>query len=209
MKKLILVLFVAILALPANSQLLKFGIKAGAESAWTPKYDLSTGGNSLTIDALKSSNWGWNAGIFLRIKLLGIYVQPEVIFGSTSFKYNVDSTNYTGTKLLSQQFNKVTVPVLIGFKLGPLRVNAGPAATMQLGNPKALLSASTYNDMYKGATWGYQVGLGLDLLKKLTIDARYAGGFGNQFGSAINVGGQTLKLNNSAKSIFISVGYMF
>ena len=63
--------------------------------------------------------------------------------------------------------------------------------------------------MYKGAVWGYQAGLGIDLFKKLTIDARYAGGFGNQFGKSINVGGQTMKLNNASPSVLLSLGYMF
>ena len=209
MKKSILIILVAIITLPGYSQLIRFGIKGGAESAWTPKYDIGSGSSNLSIDAVKSANWGWNAGIFIRIKLLGIYVQPEAVFGSTSFNYNVDSLNYTGTKLLSQKFNKVTVPILIGFKLGPLRVNVGPSATMQLGNPKALLSASTYNDMYKGAVWGYQAGVGLDLFKKLTLDARYSGGFGNQFGKSITIGNQTLKLKNSSPSVLLSLGYMF
>jgi hypothetical protein len=207
MKKSILVILVAILTLPGYSQLIRFGIKAGAESAWTPKYNVGTGSSNLTIDAVKSTNWGWNAGVFVRIKLLGLYIQPEAVFGSTSFDYKVDSTSYS--KVLSQKFNKLTVPILIGFKLGPLRVNVGPSATMQLGNPKALLETSTYNNMYKGAVWGFQAGVGLDLFKKLTIDARYAGGFGDQFGKSINVAGQTMKLNNTSPSILLSVGYMF
>lgn len=208
MKKLIFAVLLTLLAVPAFPQLLKFGIKAGAETTNVPSYTTLTGGANATVDALKSSTWGWHAGIFLRIKLLGIYVQPEAVFASQTFDYNVVAVQGNPATLVSQKFNKLSVPILIGFKLGPLRINAGPAASVKIGSPEALITGGNFNDLYKSATWGYQAGVGLDLFKKLTIDARYAGGFGKQEGST-TISGQTFKFTNAPPSILLSVGFMF
>jgi hypothetical protein len=113
------------------------------------------------------------------------------------------------TELKSQKFNRLSVPLLIGFKLGPVRLNAGPAASIQLGSPEALINDPNFEDMYKGAVWGFQAGVGIDLLKKLTLDARYAGSLGEKFGDAVTIGGQNFKLDYGQKAFLLSVGLMF
>lgn len=125
MKKLIVIVFVVLVSIPAFSQI-KFGIKVGAATATVPAYSISTGANN--IEAVKNANWGLQAGAFLRLSLFGIYLQPEVVFASTSYDYNVSTI--TGSQVLSQKFNRLNIPVLIGFKLGPLRINAGPSASI-------------------------------------------------------------------------------
>jgi len=157
---------------------------------------------------VQNSQWGWHAGIFLRIKLLGIYLQPEAIFASNTFDYNVTEVVGGPKTLMSQKFNRLSVPILLGFKLGPLRINAGPAASINIGSPKELISEPNFQDLYKSAVWGYQAGIGIDLFKKLTIDARYAGGFGSQEGST-TLGTQTFTFTNAPPSILLSVGFMF
>mgnify|MGYP005834614615 CR=1 FL=1 len=204
MKKLFVVIFIVLIALPAFSQI-KFGIKAGAATATVPTYDLTTGANN--IQALKDAAWGFHAGLFLRLSLLGIYLQPEAVFATNTYEYNV--TTVTGTDLMKQTFNKLEVPVLLGFKLGPLRVNAGPAAAIQIGSPKALIDDPNFEDMYKGATFGYQAGIGVDLFKKLTLDARYGGSLSGKFGDAVTIGGQTFQLDQRQPSFILSVGLMF
>jgi len=207
MKKLILAVLITFLALPAFPQLLKFGIKAGAETTTVPEYTSITSGQA-AIDAAENAQWGWHAGIFVRIKLLGIYLQPEAVFASQTFDYNVTDVSGNPQGLLSQKFNRLSIPLLIGFKLGPVRINAGPAASIAIGSPEDLLNDPNFQDMYKSAVWGYQAGLGIDLFKKLTLDARYAGGFGSQDGSA-TISGQTFNFTNAPPSILISLGFMF
>jgi hypothetical protein len=208
MKKLILAVLITFLAVPAFPQLLKFGIKAGAETTTVPTYSSLAGGANATIDALNKAEWGWHAGVFLRIKLLGIYVQPEVIFASQTFDYNVTAVQGNPATLVSQKFNRLSVPIMIGFKLGPLRINAGPAASVKIGSPEDLITDPNFQNLYKSATWGYQAGLGIDLFKKLTIDARYAGGFGKQE-STTTIGGQSFTFTNAPPSILLSLGFMF
>ena len=145
MKKSILVLLVALIALPAFSQL-KFGIKVGAATTTVPKYDITTGGTNSTIEALNKASWGFNGGVFLRLSLLGLYIQPEALLATNTYEYNVtQGTN--PTVLMKQTFNRLDVPVMVGFKLGPLRINAGPAASVQIGSPKALIDDPNFNNM--------------------------------------------------------------
>jgi hypothetical protein len=206
MKKLFAIGLIILLAIPAFSQI-KFGIKAGAETTTVPTYNYGNG--SATIEALKDASWGYHAGLFLRIGLGPVYIQPEAVFASTSFDYNVKEVSTAPATLMSQTFNRLSVPVLVGFKLGPLRLNAGPAASIMIGSPEALINDPNFEDMYKGAIWGYQAGIGIDLLNKLTLDARYAGSLGDVLGDAVTISGQTFKLDYGQSSFLLSVGWMF
>jgi hypothetical protein len=205
MKKLIILAIIALMAIPVYSQI-KFGIKVGAATSTVPTYNFQTGDNN--IEAVKDAAWGWQAGAFLRVKLLALYLQPEVVFASNTYEYNVTVVG-SPEELMKQKFNRLDIPVLIGIKLGPVRINAGPAAALQIGSPKALIDDPNFKDMYRGATFGYQAGLGVDLFKKLTLDARYGGSLSGKFGDAVNIGGQTFKLDQRQPSFILSVGLMF
>jgi hypothetical protein len=204
MKKLFAIGLFVLLSFPAFSQI-KFGIKAGAETTTVPTYEVGNG--SATIEALKDASWGYHAGLFMRVKLGPVYLQPEAVFASTSFDYNVKTS--TASDLKSQTFNRLSIPLLVGFKLGPIRLNAGPGASIMIGTPTALINDPNFENMYKGAVWGYQAGLGIDLLKKLTLDVRYAGSLGEVFGDAVTIGGQSFKLDYGQSSLLLSVGWMF
>ena len=96
------------------------------------------------------------------------------------------------------------MPILLGVKVGPLRLNAGPAASVMISDPKEIIQGATY----KKATFGYQAGVGLDLFKKLTFDLRYEGNL-NQFGDEITVAGQTFTLDDRTGALIVHVGYIF
>jgi hypothetical protein len=204
MKKLFVILLAVFIALPAFSQI-NFGLKIGATSATVPTYDLSTGTNN--IEAVKNSSWGFQAGAFLRVGLKSIYLQPEVVFATNTYDYNV--TTVSGTDALKQSFNRLEVPVLLGIKLGPIHVNAGPSATIQIGSPKALINDPNFGDMYRSATFGFQAGVGLDLFKKIVLDARYNGSLSGKFGDAVTIGSQTFNLDSRQPTFTLSVGLMF
>jgi hypothetical protein len=204
MKKSIVIIFALFLAIPAFSQI-SFGIKAGAATTTVPKYNLTTGAN--TISSLKDAAWGFQGGVFLRLAIAGIYLQPEVVFASNTYDYNV--TTVSGSSVMQQKFNRLEVPVLLGFKLGPIRINAGPSATVNIGSPKSLVNDPNFDQMYKGATIGYQAGVGLDIFKKLTLDVRYGGSLAKKFGDSVAIGSQTFNLDQRQPSLILSVGLMF
>jgi hypothetical protein len=205
MKKLLVIVFAVFITLPSFSQFLKFGLKVGAATTTVPTYDLGTGTNNIV--ALKDAAWGFNGGVFLRMKVAMIYIQPEVLFATNTYEYNV--TTGAGTNPLKQTYNRLEVPIMVGLKLGPVRINAGPSASVQIGSPKALIDDPNFKDMYKGATFGYQAGVGIDLFKKITLDARYGGSLSGKFGDSVSIGGQTFALDSRQPSFILSVGLMF
>ncbi|HCI55638.1 MAG TPA: outer membrane beta-barrel protein [Bacteroidales bacterium] len=204
MKRSLIIVFVFLFSVPVFSQI-KFGLKAGATTADVPEYNFTDG--ATTIEALKNAAWGFHAGLFLRLSLFGVYIQPEAVFASNTYEYNVTTVSLTEVK--KQTFNKLEIPVLLGFKLGPIRINAGPTADILIGSPKALVEDSNFDELYRNATFGFQAGLGFDLLKKLTFDVRYGGSLSGKFGDAVNIGGQTFKLDHRQPSLILSVGLIF
>lgn len=205
MKKLAIIVLASLLAVPAFSQI-KFGIKAGAATTTVPTYDFSSGDNY--IESLKNAQFGFHAGAFLRISLLGFYVMPEVVFASTTYDYDV-TIGSNPSQALKQQFNKINIPLLLGFHLGPVRINAGPAASILINTPKSLIDDPDFPELYRSATFGYEAGLGFDLFKKLTLDLRYNGSLSKRFGESVSIGSQTFNLDDREPSVLLSLGIMF
>jgi hypothetical protein len=209
MKKLFVVVVAALMAVPAFSQL-DWGIKGGLSSnnlSIEQTIDLGASGD-LILEQVKEASYGFHGGLFLRLTVLGIYVQPEILFTSSENKIRITEPGETISEIRSQQFNKLDIPVMVGFKLGPLRINAGPAATIKIGSPKELFDTSNYENLYKSATFGYQAGVGLDILNKLTLDLRYEGNM-NQFGNELTIGDQTFALDQRSSAIIVSLGLIF
>ncbi|MDX9773973.1 MAG: outer membrane beta-barrel protein [Bacteroidales bacterium] len=206
MKKIIIIILAVVLAAPLFSQV-QFGLKAGVSTDFTfTSLDLSQASVDVVLEKAKSAEWGFQGGAFMRASFAGLYIQPELLLATAT-----NSLTYSGVvdgqpvdELLEQKFTKVNIPVLVGFKLAFLRVNAGPAASILINDPGELVDGATY----KKATFGYQAGLGLDLFKKMTIDLRYEGNL-NQFGDEITIGGQNFVLDDRTGSLLVQVGIIF
>ncbi|MDY0099366.1 MAG: porin family protein [Bacteroidales bacterium] len=205
MKKLLLLIISVMFAITAYPQV-KFGLKAGVATNTVPNYDVNTGTNN--IEAYKDASFGYHAGAFLRFTLMGMYIMPEVVFASTSYDYKVTTAEELEEKK-SQKFDKLDIPLLFGFKLGPVRLNAGPSASILIGSPRELISDPNFSDLYRSATFGYQAGLGFDIAKHFTVDLRYGGSLSKKFGESVNIGNQTFNLDQRESSVLLSVGYMF
>lgn len=202
MKKLVLILFAIVLSSGAFAQF-SWGLKAGAASN---NFNLENTISSAqqTIEAAEQAAWGFHGGVFVRLSMLGIMVQPEVLFSMA--ENNMLVTDGGIEEIRSQKFNKLDVPVLLGVKLGPVRLMAGPAASVMLNSASDLVDNA--ENLYKAATFGYQAGLGVDIMKKITLDVRYEGGL-NNFGDEITIGSETFTLDGRSNAILISAGIMF
>ena len=206
MKKILVLLFAFLLVTPAFSQV-KFGLKAGLSTDFTFTNQTLEGTDvDVVLEKAKNAEYGFQGGAFLRASFAGLYVQPEFLIATAN-----NTLTYSGvvdgsqvTQELAQKFTKLNIPVMVGFKVAFLRVNAGPAASILINDPKEILDGATY----KRATFGYQAGLGVDLLKKLTIDLRYEGSL-NQFGDKITIGGETFTLDDRTGSLILHVGVIF
>ena len=195
MKKIILSLMLLAIGYGATAQI-DFGPRVNLTST-----NLSLSGNLNSIEE-GDAQFGYQLGVFLRVQVpvVGIYVQPELLVSKQSTSVNINSQSADLT------FNQIDVPVMIGFKLGPLRVNAGPSlrfvsgADLEVpGNPK-----EDVKEYYKNSTIGYQAGVGIDI-SKFVFDLKYEGSF-----SDINedlTGISPLEFDQRTSQIVFGVGF--
>ncbi|MRR22454.1 PorT family protein [bacterium] len=205
MKKFIVIVLALVLAAPLYSQV-KFGLKAGASTDFTFTDQTIQGTDfEVILQNAKDAEWGFQGGVFMRASFAGFYIQPELLLATATNSVTYDDVEAGGAPVIyNQKFNKLNIPVLLGVKVGPLRLNAGPAASVMISDPKEIIEGATY----KRATFGYQAGLGFDLFKKLTVDLRYEGNL-NQFGDQIEIGGETFVLDDRTGALLVQVGFIF
>lgn len=214
MRRLIVLLFAVFIVFPAFSQI-KFGLKAGLSTTNLKMEDfktLTSGNTQYTVDALNGANYGFHGGAFIRFSLSSFYVQPEFLFSSRTDEYTItDITNPTSVSetISKQTFNQISIPVMVGAHVGPIRLNAGPSAILLIDSPKDLVDDPDFESMYSNLTFGYQAGIGFDILKRLTFDLRYEGNLKKYQTEIENQTGDKFKLDDRPNAFLFSVGLMF
>ena len=63
--------------------------------------------------------------------------------------------------------------------------------------------------MYKNLTFGYQAGIGFDIVKRITLDLRYEGSLQKYQTQIQNLGGEEISLDDRPNAFLLSVGIMF
>lgn len=183
----------------------------GFDLAIGPKVGYQTAKLSYQKADIKSNfSNHFTAGLFGRVTLGRLYVQPEVLYFKTSNIFDghvngVESENLfnlpTGAhvNLTLNQMN-LQVPVMVGVNIldldiVTLRAQAGPTANFVLksqtiydktytldGQQSEIANTTTDQDFdTKAISWGVQAGLGVDVLKRITLDINYNFGLSKMF----------------------------
>ena len=186
----------------------------------------------------------FTAGIFGRVTVGRVYVQPEVLYFKTS---NVFDAHVIGVEENENLFNLPTganvnltlnqmnlqVPILVGFNVidldvVTLRAQVGPTAnfvlqsktlydqTYTLEGQTTEIANTTTDEKFnpKNISWGVQAGLGVDVLKRITLDINYNFGLSKMF-DALNETtlGETFdfsNIDNTKQNMFmVTIGYKF
>ena len=188
-----------------NAQV-NFGIKAGLS---TEKLDMENVSlNDLDI-AIKEAKYGLHFGVFVRGSVgKRFYIQPEVLFNSNSvdFKVNDLSDGLVNT-ILTEKYQNLDIPLMLGLKFGPLRLQGGPVGHVHLASSSELGGITGFESRFNDFNLGYQAGFGLDIWK-ITLDAKYEGNFSN-FGDHITVGGEPVKFSQNPSRWIFSAGFCF
>ena len=169
MKKFILVLATLTFSIAAYSQGFEIGIKGGVNiTAAGAVKDLVPG-----VDIASKNTY--NGGVYgrLKIKLIGIFVQPELVYNTRGYNFNITANGITYN--IKQQAYYLDVPVLVGLKVFKfLRVYAGPNFQYLLKNEITGIDniVSFQKTDMKKANTGVQIGFGLDL-SKFRLDVKY------------------------------------
>ena len=180
-------------------------------------------------------------GLFGRVTIGRIYVQPEVLYFKTSNVFDanvigVESNNLfnlpTGANVnvTLNQMN-LQVPLLIGVNIIDLdiltlRAQVGPTAnfvlqsktvfdeTYSLNGQQHEMGNTTTDQNFdtKSIAWGLQAGVGIDVLKRFTLDINYNFVLSNVFDKLNNTSlGETFNFSNiddTKQNIFmVTVGF--
>lgn len=207
MRKIIIIIFAVFCFFNANSQV-KFGIKGGLNAnfnKWNFKetlqqFDITKAGNSA----------GFHVGFQLRFHTkIGLYFEGDALYNYSSQKVNVFENDIQTSSLMMKNHN-LDLPVLVGFKIGFFRIFAGPKFTVNLGNDigKSLTDINNIHFKYDNNVFGYQAGVGFDILKKITIDVSYNGRFYRSNQEFI-INGNPIEGRLANNQLWISAGFLF
>jgi len=210
MKKLILILATLLLIITTTeAQLFKYGIKAGigfSSLKIEDITDISDGGDVYDL-VTGDGVMGYHIGVQTQIKLAMLLIQPEVYFnaGGGTVEQIVENGP---TEVLNVNFSRIDIPLLVGVKLGPMRINAGPVGSFVLKETSDLDEIQDDYTLFTNAmTWGFQAGLGFNI-SKISIDARYEGSL-SKLGETLSLGGTNFALDARPSQWIISLGIWF
>lgn len=152
-------------------------------------------------------------GLFGRVELGMLYVQPEVLYFKTDNVFSLDMANTSEGWLPEEQVTftlneaNLQVPILIGIKaldlgVATLRAQVGPTANFTLASQTLFDKTFTLTnnngeevsvgddgaDLFdtKSIAWGMQAGIGADILGKITLDINYNFGLSKVFNTLNN-----------------------
>ncbi len=164
--------------------------------------------NKDTDIKLADAKWGHHLGVYTRIKMLSFYMEPALIFNSSQTNYSVN--NYSEDPIATvteESYLDLNIPILIGTKMGPFRLAAGPVAHVSLDKGSQLFNFDQYGEKTKETSYGYQLGLGLDIWS-FRFDLNYENNLGDR-SEKVEIFGAEFT-NNTNKSRWIaSVGIKF
>jgi len=187
-----------------------FGVKGGVNLSklsmgnfLTTRYDnngnpyLNYNGQEVRDNIQESidSRTGFAGGVYARFGK-HFFVQPEVLLSTKGGTFDIirNDGDVPTREQVNVKFSSIDVPILIGLKGGPFRINAGPMASFRVGDNQKLKDAfhqytsGSINDALSEAVYGYQLGAGLDIFG-ISLDVRREGTFTDL---------ATFKVNNQA-----------
>ena len=168
MKKIVLVIFLALVVHQFSNAQISFGVKAGINYNNNGEDAFKDATNDIAEGA--SAKTGYHAGVWFRGKLpiLGLYLRPEIIYTEVKSEFEVQA------RTEDYSFKKLDVPVLVGKKLlGFAHVFAGPSFQYILEDQIDFRNLST--DEFNKFTVGLQFGAGVEF-DNIGIDVRWERG---------------------------------
>lgn len=195
----------------ASSAQIELGMRMGLSSLDLANSDVK---KIITTDGelaltLEEADYGVHFGLYSRLSLFNIYIEPNVLFNSSTLNYKLEDFGESGVveDVKSATYRSIDLPVLIGMKIAFLRVQAGPVAHFYLDDVGDLVSIDGYQKNLEKSQYGFQAGLGLDIWK-LRLDVNYEGNL-SYFGDDINIGGNSYVFSDKPERIVASLGIRF
>jgi Outer membrane protein beta-barrel domain len=230
MKKINMLLLLVLLTATAHAQRKGFmiGIKGGVNLSkltmgdfLTTRYNangvptLNYNGQEVSdnLRASFDSRTGYSGGVFMRFGR-NLYIQPELLYSTRSGNFEIvrnDRPDQPTIQTVNINLTSVDVPILVGLKGGPFRINAGPMASFRVGDNQKLNDALRYytsgtlSEAFTQALWGYQVGAGIDILG-ISLDVRREGMLSDLASTQIGAPNAPIALKQKLSSWQVTVG---
>lgn len=205
----IFLLFISSTALTAQVRL---GIRAGLVNLNVPSSAnmVPSGGSSpaLQVD-VDEAQFGIQGGLVLQIPIGEKWtIQPEVIFNSNRVDYEVEELRTSGavTKVLSEKYQYLDIPLLLHYRIGALRLCGGPLGHLYINSTSDLLVYDNYEQRFEELTYGYQLGIGLDIWN-IMLDVRYQGNF-TRFGNHMFFNEERYNFDQRPERLIFSLGIL-
>ncbi|MEE9439406.1 MAG: hypothetical protein V3V14_10430 [Saprospiraceae bacterium] len=189
----------------------EFGAKAGLSSVEyaTGSILIPNGDQNVSL-SVREADYGFHFGLYTRFHVANLFIAPSFLFNSANVDYNVEELLFdTGIvkSVKSETFNNLDIPVMVGMKIGFLRIHGGPVAHIFISSTSELTTIEGYQQNFKDASFGIQGGIGLDILK-FRVDVNYETNL-SQFGDHITVLGQQFAFDERPSRIVASIGMRF
>ncbi len=188
------------------------GIRAGLSTTQLePQEILIKDQNDLDLFLIrvKEINYGVHIGLMFRLQMNSFFIQPEFLYNSHSVEYEFDeiqNPEFAGLNL-SERFQQIDIPLMMGFKFGFFRVNAGPVGHINLNAVSDLTETQGFRSKLEDLTLGYQAGIGFDIWN-IHLDFRYEGNF-NNYGEHITFFGKDYDFSDTPTRLIASLGFVF
>lgn len=209
MKNRIIALFLFVFCVTGLHAQFSYGIRGGINSSNINLREFDGGNYDLEY---ARGALGFHIGGMAQIKLMSFFVQPELLYTRTKTDISLTSWNtsrdqWDDPEYGEQIFSKVDFPVIAGVKLGPLKLQAGPVATMTLKSKSELLEDNDIKQEFSSATFGYQAGIGLELAN-LLVDVKYEGNL-SKLGNGVTISDHDYDFDQRMSQWILSVGFLF
>jgi hypothetical protein len=204
MKRISLLLILAVVMVASAGSQVRFGLRGGVNTAYFNAKDVITD-DGMRLETINDATVGFHLGVMGQINFLNMFIQPELLFSSIGSDIRVrDIQGEAVSQIRSQTYNKLDLPILVGTRFGPARVGIGPVGTIMLST-NSDLNELGYREKFNSATFGFQVGAGLDVLGILAVDIKYEGNL-SRLGSGITVAGQQRDFDLRSRQLILSIG---
>ncbi len=205
MKNLIFAIFAFLLANTAHAQFFGLGLKGGLNTQINHPDDITigNGGDPNLNFGVDGRNFGTQFGAYMRFGNK-FFVQPEVLFNSNKTDYKIGASG-VGEVIKNEKYQFLDIPVLMGVKLGPVRLQAGPVGHYFLKSTSELTDFDGYEARFKQMTWGWQGGLNIGF-KRISLDLRYEGNFSKQ-GNHITFFGDQYNFSDSPARLIVGLNF--
>jgi hypothetical protein len=207
-KHIYLILLLLAVSLISQAQV-GYGLRGGLNFSSFPvkTYDF----DDVEIETLPDSYTGWHIGGVLQARIRSFFIQPELLFVSSGSYLRLREPGEADF-FYRQNFSKIDLPVLMGAKLGPLRLGAGPVGSYLISSSSEIENLDEergldIKEKFNNATFGFQLGAGFDL-GNILLDFKYENSL-TKHGDGIEIGEGNFPFDTRPRQFILSIGLLF